>query len=308
MMTALAGIGRRGVLAGLAGIAGATMLHRPLYGEGMRAARIVSVGGAMTEIVFALGAGGRLIAVDTTSLYPVQATAALPKVGYLRSLSAEGVLSTRPDLILLDADAGPVDVVDQLQRLGTRIAHFTERPSAAAVGDKIAFVGAALNRPAEAAEMAALFRRDLAAVTASIGHLQQRPGILFLMNAGAAGLRGAGNGTAAAEMVALAGGRNVFGQASGYKTVTAEAAVIADPDAILMMSQTIAELGGIDRVAGLPVLARTKAARERRIFGFDGNYLLGFGPRTAHALADLAAALHPQGSISPLPPRPWTSA
>ncbi|HVJ41060.1 MAG TPA: ABC transporter substrate-binding protein [Dongiaceae bacterium] len=306
-------IGRRGVLAGLVAIGGVMLLRRPLHAETIGGAttqvrRIVSVGGAMTEIVFALGDGGRLVAVDTTSLYPAQATAALPKVGYLRTLSTEGVLSTKPDLILLDADAGPTDVIDQLQRLGAPLARFKERPSAASISDKIVFVGAALHQAEEAAKMAALFRQDLAEVTAGVDKLQQQPSVLFLMNAGATGLRGAGSNTAAAEMIVLAGGRNVFAQTSGYKAVSAEAALIANPDVILMMSQTVAELGGAEAIADLPVLAKTKAARNRRIFGFDGNYLLGFGPRTAHAVADLAGVLHPQDSISAPPPRPWTTA
>jgi iron complex transport system substrate-binding protein len=72
------------------------------------------------------------------------------------------------------------------------------------------------------------------------------------------------------------------------------------------MSQAITELGGIDGVAALPTLAQLPAVRERRIIGMDGNYLLGFGPRTAHAVRDLAAALHPQSTIPVLPDRPWT--
>ena len=95
--------------------------------------RIVCVGGAITEIVFALGAGAHVIAVDTTSLYPGRAVAPLPKVGYLRQLSVEGLLSTRPDLILADVDAGPKNVLDQLQSMGAPLAHFHAEHSVAAL-------------------------------------------------------------------------------------------------------------------------------------------------------------------------------
>jgi iron complex transport system substrate-binding protein len=297
---------RRRLLAGLAGFSASLLLHRAGHGAAATIQRIVSVGGAVTEVVFALGAGGKLVAVDTTSSYPMQATAALPKVGYLRTLAAEGLLSMRPDLILLDADAGPADVLAQLQRLGAPMAHFTERPSAVSIADKIVFVGGALQAEDKAAEIAAAFRQDLADVTAQVEKLL-RPRVLFLMNAGATGLRAAGGGTAAAEMIALAGGHNAFGEVTGYKTISAEAALIADPEVILMMSQMVDELGGPAGVAKLPMLARTKAARDGRILGFDGNYLLGFGPRTAHAAADLAAALHPQARLVMPPPRPWTT-
>lgn len=305
---AAAGLNRRQLLVGMAGAATMLLLHRRSYGEAGEIERIVSVGGAITEIVFALGAGNKVVAVDTTSCYPLQATAALPKVGYLRTLATEGLLSMKPDLILLDADAGPADVLDQLKRLGAPVVHFTERPSAQSVADKILFVGTALKQADKAAGIAATFRHDLATVAASVKLLLQRPRVLFLMNAGTTGLRGAGSGTAAAEMITLAGGRNAFAQSAGYKTISAEAALIADPEAIVMMSQTLDELGGRDGVAKLPVLAKTKAAQEGRIFGFDGNYLLGFGPRTAHAIAAFATVLHPQDDIVAPPPRPWTMA
>src|SRR5690349_9704764 len=88
--------GRRQVLAGLAGMMGAAIV--PRQASAAVAQRIVAVGGAMTEIVFALGEGAKIVAVDTTSLYPPRAIADLPKVGYLRMLSTEGLLSTKPDL------------------------------------------------------------------------------------------------------------------------------------------------------------------------------------------------------------------
>jgi len=303
-----AAISRRQALAGLASLSATLLLQRPSYGKGQTIQRIVSVGGAITEIVFALGVGNKVVAVDTTSCYPLQATAALPKVGYLRTLATEGLLSTKPDLILLDADAGPADVLEQLQRLGAPLVHFTERPSATLIGDKILFVGKALKVADKAAEIAGVFRQDLTAVTAQVEKLPQRPRVLFLMNAGATGLRGAGGGTAAAEMISLAGGHNAFGEVTGYKTISSEAALIADPEVIVMMSQMVDELGGVDAVGKLPVLAKTKAARDRRILSFDGNYLLGFGPRTAHAVADFAAALHLQAQLVMPPPRPWTTA
>ena len=76
-------------------------------------ARVVSVGGAITETLYALGAEHLLVGADTTSLYPAAATR-LPSVGYARALSAEGVLSLRPTLLLAGAEAGPPAVMRQL--------------------------------------------------------------------------------------------------------------------------------------------------------------------------------------------------
>jgi iron complex transport system substrate-binding protein len=283
----------------------ALMVARPARAAAS-AQRIVSIGGAMTEIVFALGEGARVVAVDTTSLYPASAVSALPKVGYLRQLSVEGILSTRPDLILADVDAGPQNVLDQLQNMGAPVAHFGGGHSVDSVAPKIRFVGGAIGHAAEAEAMVAAYAADLKAVETAVAGLDPKPKVLFLMAAGNTGLRGAGDGTAAAEMIARAGGVNSFAGVPGYKPVSPEAALAADPDTLLMMQQTLDEMGGIEAVAKLPALAKLTAAREKRIVALDGNYMLNFGPRTAHAIRDLAAALHPGAALPPLPERPWT--
>jgi iron complex transport system substrate-binding protein len=284
----------------------ALMAARPSFAAAPQ--RIVAVGGAMTEIVFALGEGQHVVAVDTTSLYPWDAVATLPKVGYLRQLSVEGVLSTRPDLILADVDAGPKDVLDQLQSMGAPVKHFSGEHTADSVVPKIRFVGEAIGHQQDAATLIEGYETDLKAIETAVGGLSQRPKVLFMIAAGPAGLRGAGDGTAAAEMIARAGGVNSFAGVSGYKPVSPDAALAADPDYLLLMNQTVEEIGGVDAVAKLPALDKLSAAKEKRIVALDGNYMLNFGPRTAHAIRDLAAALHPDATIPALPQRAWTEA
>jgi iron complex transport system substrate-binding protein len=270
--------------------------------------RIVAIGGAMTEIVFALGEGARVVAVDTTSLYPWRAVAPLPKVGYLRQLSVEGILSTKPDLILADVDAGPEDVLDQLKSMGAPVAHFHAEHSVESVVPKIRFVGEALGHKAEAEAMVQGYSADLKTIETAVAALAKKPDVLFLIAVGPSGLRGAGDGTAAGEMITRAGGVNSFAGVNGYKPVSPEASLAANPEYLLMMKQTVEEIGGINAVAMLPALAKLDAAKEKRIVALDGNYMLNFGPRTAHAIRDLAAALHPDAALPALPDRPWTTA
>ena len=295
---------RRTFLAAGAGLIAATAA-RPAWAAPHR---IVTAGGAMTEIVFALGEGAHVIAVDTTSLYPRTAIASLPKIGYLRQLSVEGILSTKPDLILADVDAGPKNVLDQLESMGAPIAHFSAEHTVTSVAPKVRFVGDAIGQTAAAEGLAADFSQDLATIDDAVATLKQRPTALFLIAVGANGLRGAGEGTAAAEMIARAGAVNSFAAVTGYKPVSAEAGLGADPDYLLFMQQTVDELGGIEAIANLPVLAKLTAAKARRIVAMDGNYMLNFGPRTAHAIRELAAMLHPTAALPELPHRPWTTA
>jgi iron complex transport system substrate-binding protein len=192
--------------------------------------------------------------------------------------------------------------------MGVPVAHFSAEHTAASVVPKIRFVGAAIGHKPEADSMIAGYSADLQAIETAVAGLARKPKVLFLIAAGNTGLRGAGDGTAAGEMIQRAGGANSFAGVSGYKPVSPEAALAANPDYLLMMKQTMEEIGGIDAVALQPALAKLSAAKEKRIVALDGNYMLNFGPRTAHAIHDLAAALHPDTTLPALPDRPWTTA
>lgn len=266
--------------------------------------RVVTIGGAITEIAFALDVGGSVAAVDTTSRWPAAARD-LPNVGYLRQLSAEGIVALRPDLVIASHDAGPPKVFEQLQDARVRVRLVPEDYSAAGVEDKIRAVAAALGRP-EGEALAAAVAADLSAVAAGVTAISRPARVIFLLAAsGNLAPLAAGRNTAAAAMLKLSGAVNAVDAYEGYKPLSPEAAVALGADAIVLMAHTLEQLGGVEGVARLPQLAATAAAHNRRIFAFDGSYLLGFGPRTAHAARDLAAALVPDRELPALPSRAW---
>lgn len=293
-------IGRRAFLIG----AGLAALLPTGHAQAV-AKRIVCAGGAMTEIVFALGHGDEVVAVDTTSWFPYERVSKLPKIGYLRMLAAEGLLSTQPDLILADHDAGPPDVMLQLQSMKINLHQFPDKSTAETVGAKINFVGESLGEADKAHEIAVAYESDLQTLHSAVGKLSAKPSVLFLLNAASNGLRGAGAGTGADDIIRLAGGNNAFGDVKGYQSVSPESVLTADPAFILLMKETLDEMGGIEQVKALPALAHLKAVAEGRIIAMHGSYLLGFGPRTAHAAWELAKQLHPQETLPALPKRPW---
>lgn len=282
----------------------ALLLAAPAYAD---AERIVSVGGSTTEIVYALGAGERLVGADTTSIYPAAADM-LPDVGYVRQLSAEGLLSLTPDLILAGGEAGPETALAQTEAAGVRIVKLKEGFTPAEVQAHIETVGAALGREAEAKAVNTAFQQDIEQVLADVATLGGKPRVLFLLQAGRGGMLVAGGQTAAHAMIELAGGENAATGFQGYKPFSPEAAASAAPDVLLVTNQTIEMIGGAERLLADPALAATPAGKAKRIVSMDALYLAGFGPRLAHAVHDLAAALHPDAEIAPLPARPWTEA
>jgi iron complex transport system substrate-binding protein len=254
--------------------------------------RVVSTSGAITEIVHALGAGDRLVAVDTTSVHPPSALS-LPKIGYMRALSSEGILSVRPTLVLAASEAGPPQVIDQLRAAGVRIATVDDRHDADGVGVKIRQVAAALDMPDRGEQLARSVTGTFSAIARVVATVQQRPRVLFVMSVGRGAPMAAGQGTAADAVIRLAGGENAVRGYTGYKPLSQEAATNAAPDILLAMAQTVEQAGGAAAFMAQLQLGATPAGRDNRLVALDGTYLLGFGPRAPMAVADLARALHP---------------
>lgn len=259
--------------------------------------RVVSIGGSVTEVVYALGAGDRLIAVDSTSLHPPEARDH-PDVGYMRRLSAESILALKPTLLLAVEDAGPESVLDQLRAAGMRLVVVPDVPSNEGVLQKIDVVAKALDLEAEGRIVSDRLREELALLGDDLSKVGGKPSVLFLLSVGRGAPLAAGRDTSAASIIGLAGGRNAIDAFEGYKPLTPEAMVGTEPDFILVTERTRDLLGGEQALLARPEIAAMPAGRDRRLITMDGLLLLGFGPRTPQAIRDLAADLHPDWPAS----------
>ncbi|SON54584.1 Vitamin B12-binding protein [Hartmannibacter diazotrophicus] len=257
------------------------------------AERIVSVGGAVTEILYALGAGERVVAVDTTSLYPPQATK-LPQVGYMRQLAAEGVLSTGPDLILAEEGSGPATVLDILRESRVPVEIIPNDPTPEGIDEKIEAVGHAVGKNAEAKRLASAVADHFADLEKTVATVPdgERKRVLFVLSVAGGRIMAAGKDTAADAMIGLAGGINAADGFSGYKGMVDEAILTAAPDVILMMRRGEHAADAKETFA-MPAFRTTPAAATNNLIAMDGNYLLGFGPRTPEAAYELASRLYP---------------
>lgn len=251
---------------------------------------VLSIGGSVTEIVYALGQGDRLIARDTTSTYPA-AVNDLPDVGYMRALSPEGVLSVAPDLVLSEEGAGPPETIALLREADIAFVTIPGGFDAEAIDAKIRAVGAALNVPERAEALAEKVQAEIAAATEQAQRKAPKR-VLFLLSAQGGKLMAGGTGTAADAIIRMAGGVNAADGFPGYKTLTDEAATAAAPDVILMMDRGGDHAATPETLFALPALAVTPAAETGALIKMDGLKMLGFGPRTAEAVRQLNAALY----------------
>ena len=256
------------------------------------AQRIVSIGGTVTEIIHALGEGERVIAVDSTSTYPKSA-ADKPDVGYIRQLSAEGVLSQKPDLIIAEAGAGPADAIAILKASGVALVSIPTPPEAEAIAAKVRAVGAAIGTPNAAEKLATDVDAGLSALKQKIAAISEpKKRVLFALSLSNGRIMAAGTNTSADAIIRLAGGVNAAGDATGYKPLSDEAVIAAAPDVVLVMDSPQLHLTAEEAFA-LPALQTSPAAKTGAFIAMDGLYLLGLGPRTPAAALDLAARLYP---------------
>jgi iron complex transport system substrate-binding protein len=264
------------------------------------ASRIVSIGGAITEILYALRLDKRIIGVDSTSLYPAQALNDKPNVGYMRALSPEGVLSLNPSLILATEGSGPKETIAVLQAAGVPLVLVPDRYTGEGIIEKIRVVAGSTRAEKRGACLARAVSADLEALThlrSAIGHPLRA---MFLLSFIGNRAQVAGRATAADGIMTLAGARNAITEYNGYKQLNDEAIIAARPDVVLAMQRDANPLDA-RTVFAHPGLALSPAATRQAFVIMDGLYLLGFGPRTALAARDLAAALYPALSIEKFP-------
>jgi iron complex transport system substrate-binding protein len=256
--------------------------------------RIVSLSGDMTEIIFALGMGAAIVGVDSSATYPPEQTRALPNIGYQRRLSAEGILGLNPSLVIGDETAGPPEALAQLRTAEVPVALAADPPTLAAPGAKIRFVAAALGLPARGEALATEVEAAIAAAQAEALGLPTSPRVIFLYLRGTDVQQVAGTETPADAMIVAAGGINAAAEAGivQFKPLSPEVIVAIQPDLILVLEKGLESVGGVDGLLRIPGLADTPAGQARRVVAFDDLYLLGMGPRTGEALAELTRALH----------------
>lgn len=255
--------------------------------------RVITLGGPVTEIVYALGAGSKVIAADTSSSFPA-AAARLPKIGYQRTLTAEGIISLRPTLVIATTEAGPPTTLAQLRAAGVNVLILPVEYTPQGTKAKISTIARLFGKEVRAAELNAGIDRDLAKAALLAARFKSRPRVMFIYARGAQSAQISGAGTAADAMIRLAGGVNPLSGVQGYKPLTAEAAVAAAPEVVLMLSGGLESVGGKAGLLQLPGLGQTPAARTGRLVALDDLYLLGFGPRLGRAVQDLTLQLHPE--------------
>ena len=254
--------------------------------------RIIVAGGSLTEIVFFLEEQKNLVAVDITSNYPAQATT-LPSIGYVRALSTEGVLSLNPTLILGEEDMGPSLVVDQIESTGVDLRVIEENYTLQTIKNKISCIASILDIQDKSRSIIDLKLKDKINNLQRLSEKNQPNNLKVMIILGMdgtsptiAGLNTSGNG-----FIEMTGGINIMNSFDGWKPVSAESILVANPDLIIITNRGLSNFGTLDELAKHPSLSFTNAALNNNLMAIDGMSLLGFGPRTIDVANNVAKKL-----------------
>lgn len=259
-----------------------------------KADRIVPLSGSLSEIVFTLGLGDHVVARDITATF--DQAKKLPVVTRNHDVSAESVLSLRPDLVLAERTTGPDEAMEQIRDAGVPVLVVDPAQSLQDVGPRIRAVADALGVPAAGKRLTQRSEDRIAAVRAAVPAHADHPRVAFLYLRGSASVYLIGGRGSGATSLLEAAGAVDAGAASGlskdFTAITTEALAQAAPDAILVMSKGLESVGGVDGLVKIPGVAQTPAGMERRIVSVEDGVLLNYGPRTDQVLKSMVRQLY----------------
>lgn len=258
--------------------------------------RWVSAGGALSEWISALGGESKLVGVDTTSQYP-ESLKALPSIGYQRQLSAEGILSLRPQILVGTEETGPPPVLSQVRSVGVQVELFSAQPDLSTLQGNLQRLGKLLGAEDQASQVFQTYQQQLDQQKIRVTQAQVKeksPGVLLLLGHAGGKPLIAGKDTAADWLLQQAGGHNLATH-SGYKPFSVESLVSLDPEVLVFADRALT--GDAARAALFkenPILSSTRAAKDGRVMELDPTLLVGgLGPRLPDAMKKLSDAFYP---------------
>lgn len=248
--------------------------------------RVVSLSGSITETLFMLGWGDKLVGVDVTSTYPRVVTK-LPTLGHARSIQTEAVLALNPTHIFLVKDEVNPELISKWKSAGVSVIEISKEYSIEGSKNSISEIARALNEEEESKELIA----DIELQYRTLKDTMTDVRVLFIYARGGGNLMVAGTNTPVANMIHLAGAQNAITEFEDYKPLSIEYLIKSKPQVILMFDTGFDAIGGLDGLEKIPGVAETDAYKNKRIVRMDGQLLSGFGPRVVDGISELRTRL-----------------
>jgi len=254
--------------------------------------RVVIAGGSITEIFYLLDLQDHIVALDITSNFPEDAKK-YPSIGYVRMLSAEGLLSMNPSIILGENDMGPSTVIGQVKQTGVELKIIPEEKSVLGILEKIRCVAGIMDVSSYAEELINEKYREM------LFQIEENKRIISEKNISAMviySMQGtspivSGSGESGDAFLKLTGAQNAFASFEGWKPASAESIIANNPDYIIVTNRLLKRFSNLEELSNHPSLSQTKAAKKNQIIAKDGMAMMGFGPRTISCALEVSKIL-----------------
>lgn len=255
--------------------------------------RLITLGTAITETVDALGAGASIVATDVTSEYPTYVKK-LPKISRNRSISVEGLMQYKPNLILAPEGDISAAVLNQLKKAGLKVVIIKQDFSVKGAERFIMDIANALTIKEKGETLVQQTKKKLVAALQQVNaNKKTKLKVLFIYARGAGSMTVAGRESNMDAIIGLSGGRNAVQEFTQFKPYSTEAMIKANPDVILLFDFGVSSLGGTEAILKMPGVKLTNAGKNKRIVSVDGNLMINFAARLPEAILDLFAKLYP---------------
>ncbi len=253
--------------------------------------RIVSLSGAITELLFAMGQGDNIVGIDVTSTYPADHLHAIPRLGHVRLLNTEAVLGLQPDLIIAEKGTEESDQLAVLSGSGIEIFFLEQENSLDNPINMAQQLADQLDAQAYLAKLKSAMAEDKKALRTQLEKFSTKPRVLFIYARWTGSMMVAGTATPAAAMIELAGGENAMAGFEGFKALSTEGLLQANPDVLLLFESGLQSIGGPTGLQKIPGVSEVTAGKKEQFIAMDGLYLLGFTPRVGQAALELSQQL-----------------
>ncbi len=249
--------------------------------------KIISLNGAITEVLADLGEQENLIGVDVTSTYPTSIKEKAKDLGHVSKLSIETLLSLKPTKIYATEKDLTPEQLAQLKKAGIQTEIIKQDYSIEGTKELVKTIAQSLNK-----SNYETINTKIDVELKAIQPFDKKPKFLFIYARGAGTLMVAGKNTPMEKIIGIAGAENAITEFEDFKPLTPEAIVKGNPDYILLFDKGLERIGGIDGVLKLEGISSTNAGKNKKIIAMDGQLVSGFGPRVGEAAVQLNQLLH----------------
>ena len=263
---------------------GLLALDPNIFERAKDATRVVIAGGSITEIFYFLGEQDRIVAIDVTSNFPPEAKS-LPSIGYVRALSAEGLLSMKPSIIIGEDDMGPPAVIKQIRETSYDLRIIPEIRTIDGIIEKIECIASILDVTEKSD---AIISKKLEPYIKKIIINRKRIAkkgvkVMLVLNMQSSSIIVAGANTSGSGFIDIIGGENIFESFEGWKPVNAEAVLELNPDYIIVPQRNVHKGLDVTSIADSELFKNTNAGRNKNFIFDDAMAITGFGPRTINS-------------------------